>query len=342
MKILSTIRNVPGGLMLVPLLLAAIINTFCPSLLTIGDPLGSLVTRQGTMAMMIMFVVYSGIQFDGEAVISCLKRGGKLIVFKYVLAVVVSFSCMSIFGLDGVFGIPTLAIVTAMMMTNPGLYLALMEDCGDEADKASFTILAVLALPYVPMCVFGYADGAGLDYNSILATMLPFLFGLVLGKLDPAIKEFTKHGMPLLLPFYGFAMGTSVDLIDACQMFMGGVVLYLIYFVFSVVPTILFDQYFLKQKGHAAAAVCSFGGIAVIVPSIVAETYPAYAPYAETAVSQLALAMLIGIVVSPLLTKVLAARKEDGNIVDVNKVLHVNTHMDVQVGAPQEELQLDE
>lgn len=57
MKILQTVKKIPGGIMIVPLLLGAIINTFFPQLWTIFD--GTFTThlwKTGAMPILAVFL----------------------------------------------------------------------------------------------------------------------------------------------------------------------------------------------------------------------------------------------------------------------------------------------
>ena len=42
--------------------------------------------------------------------------------------------------------------------------------------------------------------------------MLPFLVGFALGNLDPKLREFFAPGGQLIIPFFAFALGNTIDL----------------------------------------------------------------------------------------------------------------------------------
>ena len=65
MKILQTVKKIPGGLMVVPLLLGAITNTFFPGLWTTFD--GTFTThlwKSGAMPILAVFLFCNGATID--------------------------------------------------------------------------------------------------------------------------------------------------------------------------------------------------------------------------------------------------------------------------------------
>ena len=66
--------KIPGGLLIVPMLLAAIINTMLPSLFQIGDPTTALFTSKGTMVLIGMILFISGTQLDLSQLLVTLKE----------------------------------------------------------------------------------------------------------------------------------------------------------------------------------------------------------------------------------------------------------------------------
>ena len=62
LNILDGIRNIPGGLMLIPMAIAAVINTFIPNVMRIGNPTTAIFSNNGTMSIVGMMLVFIGIQ----------------------------------------------------------------------------------------------------------------------------------------------------------------------------------------------------------------------------------------------------------------------------------------
>ena len=123
MKILQTVKKVPGGMMVVPLLLGILVNTLCPKLLQMGGLTTSLwgPGAAGTGIAITMFCV--GSQINVRQAGEVLKRGIVLTLAKFLAGAVVGILIGKIFGLGGILGISSLAIVSSVTNSNGGLYM---------------------------------------------------------------------------------------------------------------------------------------------------------------------------------------------------------------------------
>ncbi|MDF2921600.1 MAG: kdgT1 [Paenibacillaceae bacterium] len=305
---LKKVQSIPGGLMLVPMLLASLIHTLAPQLLEIGNPTTALFTGRGTMAIVGVMLVFAGIQVRVGDLLPAARRGGILIGVKLLIDIAAGLLIMGVFGMDGVLGIPAVAWIACLTSCNPGMYIALMNSCGDRVDKANFAILSVVGLPFVPVCVLGFAQNFSIDYVSILATCIPFFVGMLLSIIDGNIREFAKSGTAVMLPFLGFCLGSSIDLTAALGSWWLGLLLYAVYMVVQLPVLFLIDRKLLKQRGHAAVAICCVAGLALTVPSIMAGADPDYERFREAAMAQLSFTVVISAFVTPLLMKALVAK----------------------------------
>lgn len=310
MDILERVQKIPGGMMVVPMEIAAIINTFIPSILQIGNPLTATFTSKGTMCVVGMMLVFTGIQIKPKQILLCLKRGGILSGIKIIIGIIMGILIMKLFGIDGVAGISTLAWVACLTSCNPGLYIALMNDYGDEIDQVNYVLLNVIGLPFIPVCILGFANGNGLDYKSIIATIVPLLVGMFLGCVDPKIREFSKDGVNVLIPFMGFCLGANINLELAVYSIGKGMLLFVVYMLFNFIPLYLIDTKVLKQKGHSSAAISCVAGLAMTVPSLMAESDKSYLQYVNEATAQLDFVVVISAIVTPWLVRKVAMKKE--------------------------------
>ena len=64
MKILKTVQKVPGGMMVVPLLLGVILNTVCPTVLQAGGYVSALWSSAGTNTAIAIFLFCVGAQIQ--------------------------------------------------------------------------------------------------------------------------------------------------------------------------------------------------------------------------------------------------------------------------------------
>ncbi|MCZ4141671.1 hypothetical protein BZG17_28090, partial [Escherichia coli] len=76
MNILGSVKKVPGGLLIVPMMLAAVVNTVFPQFFQMGDPTTALFTSKGTMVLIGMILLVSGTQLNLRKLPVTLKRAG--------------------------------------------------------------------------------------------------------------------------------------------------------------------------------------------------------------------------------------------------------------------------
>jgi 2-keto-3-deoxygluconate permease len=137
------IEKVPGGMMVVPLLLGALITTFFPETPKVfGSFTGALFN--GALTILAVFYVCMGASIDFKATPYIVKKGGTLFIVKVGMAMVLGIIFGRILGeapvSSGVFaGLSTLAIVASMNDTNGGLYMALMGQYGRPRDVGAYT-----------------------------------------------------------------------------------------------------------------------------------------------------------------------------------------------------------
>lgn len=310
MNILKTMKRVPGGLLIIPMLLAAIINTFFPNILQIGDPTTAVFTSDATMVLIGMILFISGIQLKLSQVMITLKRAGVLTFSRVIISWIAGWMFINIFGIDGFFGISAVAFVATITSCNPGLYLALMTSYGDNVDSAAFGILNLLAVPILPIMILNSASGVGIDYMNIVATLVPFLLGILLGNLDPNFQKLFSPGTVILLPFLGISFGSYIDLKVAFEAGLSGVFLTLLFLGVCMLPLIYIDRLILGQPGYAAAAICSVAGISLVVPTLAAKINPIYEPYTTKAIAQIAFVVILTSITAPIITKAIVKRKE--------------------------------
>ena len=74
MKILQTVTKVPGGLMVVPMFIGVLVNTFAPEALKIGGFTEAL-TNKGYLTLVAMYLFVVGTKMTLRAAPVMLKRG---------------------------------------------------------------------------------------------------------------------------------------------------------------------------------------------------------------------------------------------------------------------------
>lgn len=308
MDILNNIKKFPGGLLIIPMFIAMLINSISPSILQLGDPFTSIFTSKGTMCYIGMMLFITGSQFELSKLKLALKRGGILILSKLLISIIFCILIVHFFGLNGFFGLSTLALVTCISSCNPSIYIALMNDYGDDLDLATFGMLNLIAVPTLPVCILNIANGGGMDINTILATGIPFVLGIILGNLDRNAYEMLKPGNSIIIPFLGFSLGSNINIFDAFHAGICGLLLLIIFYIVNTIPMITVDKVFLNQPGYSASAICCIAGVSIATPQLAAQVNSIYAPYVNSSVCQIAFTVIFSTFITPLITSFFATR----------------------------------
>src|SRR5512143_2136997 len=193
------IEKVPGGMMVVPLLTGAIINTFFPGTPGFfGSFTGALFSP---MPILAAFFVCIGASIDIQATPYVLKKGGSLFLTKIGIGAIFGLVFGHFLGeapiSGGMFaGLSTLAIVASMNDTNGGLYCALMSEYGRSRDVGAYSIMSLESGPFLTMVTLGMAGLAAFPWQTMLGAILPLLIGMALGNLDREMRGFLGRIAP--------------------------------------------------------------------------------------------------------------------------------------------------
>ena len=305
------IERVPGGLMVVPLLCGAVATTLFPGAASFfGSFTGALFT--GALPILAVFFVCTGASIDFRATPYLLRKGGTLFAVKIGIGVLLGVIFGRLLGESpvqaGVFaGISTLAIVAAMNDTNGGLYMALMGQYGEARDVGAYTVMSLESGPFLTMVTLGVAGLAAFPWPTLLGGILPLLVGMVLGNLDREMREFLGRAIPVMIPFFAFALGANLDLTRVWQAGLLGLGLGLAVVLVTGIPLYFADR-FTGGSGVAGVAAASTAGNAVAVPAIIASANPAYADAAAQATILVAACVVVSAIVVPLVTAWTARR----------------------------------
>jgi 2-keto-3-deoxygluconate permease len=300
-----SIERVPGGMMIVPLFTGAIINTLAPSAgKFFGSFTGALFT--GALPILAVFYVCMGATIELTATPYILKKGGALFLSKIAIAAVIGIVLGRLWGEGPVTsgflaGISTLAVVAAMNDTNGGLYMALMGQFGEPRDVGAYSIMSIESGPFLTMLTLGVAGLSAFPWQALVGAVLPLAVGMILGNLDRELRAFLARAVPVLIPFFAFALGAGINLASVWKAGFLGLGLGL--FVVAVTGLALFSADRLTGgNGTAGLSAASTAGNAAAVPAIVAAANPAYKPAAETATILVATSVVVTAICVPLLT----------------------------------------
>jgi 2-keto-3-deoxygluconate permease len=139
------------------------------------------------------------------------------------------------------------------------------------------------------------------------AALFRFFSACCSATLDREMREFLGRAVPVMIPFFAFALGTSLDLSKVWQAGLLGLLLGLAVVVLTGMALIIADR-LTGGTGVAGIAAASTAGNAAAVPAIVASANQAYAPAAPAATILVAACVVVTAILVPLATHWWASR----------------------------------
>lgn len=306
MKILSNIEKIPGGLMVVPLFLGAILHTLWPGT---GKYFGSFTNGiiTGTIPVLAVWLFCLGATINVNATGTVLRKSGALVLTKLAVAWVAALICLRVLPEAGIAtgffaGLSTLAVVAAMDMTNAGLYASLMQVYGTKEEAGASVLIAMESGPLMTMIILGTAGAASFEGQHLVGVVIPFLLGFLLGNLDEDIRKFLAPGTKTLIPFFAFGLGNTIDLHVITSTGLLGIFMAAAVVIITGIPLILADIFIGGGRGTAGIAASSTAGAAVATPMLIANVCPQFTPVAPSATSLVATSVVITAIIVPIIT----------------------------------------
>lgn len=293
----KTIDKIPGGMMVVPLFLGVLTNTFFPQFLEIGGFTTALFSKQASSTILACFMFLIGSQINFKLAPKALKKGALLIVGKFIVGAGIGVFVGKVFGPAGVLGLSPLAILAALTNCNGGLYASLASQYGDETDVGAYAILSLKDGPFFTLVALGASGLAQVPFNALIAVLIPIIIGMILGNIDSDMRAFLGSSKLLLIPFFSFPLGAGMDLTTIIQAGGPGILLGIIASVTGVGAYILLKLF--KEEPIIGLATGSTAGNAVATPAAVAAADPTLAVIATTATAQVAAACVVSAILCP-------------------------------------------
>ena len=66
--------------------------------------------------------------------------------------------------------------------------------------------------PFLTMVTLGVAGLSAFPWPTLVGSILPLAFGMLIGNLDKDMREFLGRAVPVMIPFFAFALGAGLDL----------------------------------------------------------------------------------------------------------------------------------
>lgn len=300
-----TIERIPGGMMVVPLLAGALIHTCAPHT---GEFFGSFTGAlfEGALPILAVFYVCIGSSIAVRSIPQVVRRGGALLGTKIALGIGAGFFLGHFLGTSpvraGLFaGLSTLAVVAAINDTNGGLYMALMNQYGRAEDAAAYSVMALESGPFLTMVTLGVAGLASFPWQTMLGAVIPLLIGMVLGNLDAEMRSFLGGAAPVMIPFFAFALGATLNLKQVWAAGLTGIGLGVAILLLSAAALGVVDR-LIGGTGIAGMAAATTAGNAAAVPALIAAADRKYAAVAASATVLVASSVVVTTILAPVLT----------------------------------------
>lgn len=308
----KTLDKIPGGMMVVPLFLGVLVNTFFPQVLNIGGFTTALFGSKASTTILACFMFLIGSQIHFKLAPKALKKGALLISGKFIVGASIGIIVGKVFGPAGVLGLSPLAIISALTNCNGGLYASLASQYGDETDVGAYALLSLKDGPFFTLVALGASGLATVPFKSLIAVLIPIAIGMILGNLDSDMRAFLGSSKLLLIPFFSFPLGAGMNLHTIVQAGGPGILLGVVA-AFTGIGAFALMKLF-KEEPIIGLATGSTAGNAVATPAAVAAIDPSVAAIAAMATAQVAAACVVSAIVCPFIVSFAYKKLRDHKI----------------------------
>jgi len=291
-------NKIPGGLMLIPLILGSIVGTFFPGFLELGNFTTALF-KDSALPLIGVLIFATGMQITLKTSGPVLATTGTILLTKSIIPATLVVILGSFTGLDGVLGVSILALIVIMDNSNGGLWLAFTGRYGNSTDRGAYMASAMNDGPFFSMLA-GLAD---IPFTLLLAAIIPLLAGVIVGNLDARWTEIMRPVPNIVIPFFAFALGTGINLGNVVTGGLTGVIVGAVAVLITGTFAYFGYRWILRRGNQSGIGIASAttAGNAIATPAIIAAADPNFAPYMEVATAQVASAVLVSAVLAPLL-----------------------------------------
>lgn len=304
-------QRIPGGIILVPLFIGIIVNTFAPGILEIGGFTTGMF-KTGTGSLLGLFLLLNGANIDVKKIGMPLYKGSVLTLMKFVLGVAFGLAVSAICGPAGLFGITPMAFICALTNSAGGEYLALAEKYGDATDAGAISILSLNDGPFFTMIAMGTAGLASIPIATFIATLIPLIIGIIWGNLDDQFRTNATKALPIVTFFMMIPIGAGMTLKNVAAGGVAGIILAIISALTAFVFYFVYQLCLPKNKRNAmGAAIGTTAANATAVPAAMAEADPSLSAIAPQATAQVTVAAIVTAFTAPLITDFLDKRMRD-------------------------------
>lgn len=308
MDILKSVKKIPGGLMIIPLLLGCLANTFCPQVFAYFEGTFTYhLWKGGAMPILAVFLFCNGTTINFKEAGVTVYKGFVLTAVKVVTGMLCGLAVSAIFGEAGVFGVAPIAIIAALANSNGGIYAALAGEYGDGTDVGAVSILAINDGPFFTMLALG-AVGYSVPINTLIGCIIPILVGVILGNLDTDIRDFCKPGASMLIPFFAFPLGAGLTLSSFLVAGIPGIVLGVLCTLITGTVGFLVYKVLKMNSPALGAAIGTTAGNAAATPAALAAAGVISTQVSDVATAQVSAAIIVTAILCPAFVTLLAKK----------------------------------
>lgn len=298
---MKLMKSFPGGTLLIPMLLSAIINTFFPRLFYIGGLTQALFTGNSLNFILGAAVFISGCSLNLSTINDVIKRYGILLLARLILTVIFGILFVKFFGIAGFLGLSSVAFISTLTSMNPTLFLAIMSDKGDAVDKASFSLIALFSSPVIPIFIYNLTSPTDINYMPMISIVIPLILGIIIGNCDKEFAKYLSTGMDFIIVMLGWSVGASINLLDAFSAGLSGIMMVILYYLLTTLPLLLIEKYILKRSGVSSIALSTIAGLSASIPLLLGHSHPEVQLYASRSAAITTLGVVITAVLAPIL-----------------------------------------
>jgi 2-keto-3-deoxygluconate permease len=325
--------KVPGGLMLIPLVIGSIVGTFGTGFLELGSFTTALF-QDSALPLIALLIFATGTQVTLKTSGPVLATAGVVLLAKSLIPASLVILLGLLVGVDGIFGLSILGLMAMIDNSNGGLWLAFTGRYGDKRDRGAYIASALNDGPFFSMLFLGASGLANIPGWALLGAVVPFILGMIIGNLNPRWREVVKPTAAIVIPFFAFALGTGIDLGSVVKGGASGIVAALIISPFTGFLVYLGYKYLLRRgyRSGLGFAAGTTAGNAIATPAIIGAADPQFAQYVDTATAQVAAAVLVSAILAPLLAS--WALKREGGLLSEEQIAELDER-DLGVSEPQ-------
>lgn len=292
------VPRIPGDIMIYPMILGLLLNSFAPQVLNIGSFTTSLVKGSGVLVFIILLGVGAGINI--KATPGVIKTGLAILVPKLAISIALGLA-VAFYAGNNLFGLSALSIIGGVSFCNVALYIGIMSQYGSPVEQGAAGMLCLTAGPTITMIALGVAGLAAISIPQLIGALLPLVLGIVMGNTSPFLKKLFEPGVNGGIALVGFSLGCGMSLESLMMGGLSGVLLAVVAIAVGVASTLV-DR-LVGGSGKAGVACGTIAGTAMTTPAAVAAIDATYtSEMVALATAQIAAAVIITAFVAPLLT----------------------------------------